>query len=398
MRRERLNIQLAKLLDAYLGRLMWILVWLRIIPPRPPISSNTRKILFIKFWGMGSIILSEPALRWLRKKYPEAEIHYLTLEQNRDLLAMIPAVDRVHCLPFRGPLGFLFQSIVLMRQLRRERYSLVFDAEFFVHYSALLACLVKGERIIGFTRTRSVKERLFDVRVPFRNHLHTSEQFLRLVQKDLGAGPTPFPRLLLPQGNQSSPWHRAKDHRPYVVLNINAGPLALERRWPRERFAELAAALLKSYSYDLVLVGSKPERRYVAPLQEALLFPSRVRNYTGKLNLLELAHLIRRALLMISNDSGPLHMAAALGVPVVGFYGPETPATYGPVSRRKLVFYSDLWCSPCMSLDKAKTVTCINDLACMKHIESQYVIRRVFEFIDVEVVEHEGAAAVAASR
>ncbi|MDA2926306.1 glycosyltransferase family 9 protein [Acidobacteria bacterium AH-259-G07] len=391
MRWERFEIRLAKMLDARLGSLIGVLgLFLQFAPKKRTKPLSVQKILFIKFWGMGSIILSEPALRWLKETYPGVEVHYLTLERNRELFVLIPCVEKVHCLPFGGPFRFLLRSVLLVRQLRRERYNLVFDSEFFANFSALLARLAKGDQVVGFAQAKGVKKQLLHVSIPFSNDLHTAEQFLRLVQKQsMARGENPEPRLLLAEKDLIGKCHPT-NRRPYVVMNINASPLAVERRWPRERFAELARALLESYSFDLVLIGSRSEIPYVASLEKELRFSKRVRNCAGKLSVVRLAHLIRGALLIISNDSGPLHMAAALQVPVVGFYGPETPLRYGPLSTRRLVFYRGLWCSPCMSLDNAKTVNCINNLACMKQIETDDVIRDVFSFIDREIGDQMG--------
>jgi ADP-heptose:LPS heptosyltransferase len=139
--------------------------------------------------------------------------------------------------------------------------------------------------------------------------------------------------------------------------------------------------LLRFYEVDVILTGSRAERRYVDGVEQGLA-GSRVHNLCGMLSLKDLARLLREAACLISNDSGPVHMASALGTPVVGFYGPETPLRYGPLSSRSLVFYEDLWCSPCMSVDNAKTVHCVNDLACMKQIEPAYVVDRVRQFIE----------------
>ena len=172
-------------------------------------------------------------------------------------------------------------------------------------------------------------------------------------------------------------------------MNINASPLAVERRWPRDRFVQLGTALLESYPFDLVLVGSPSEASYVAPVAQTLEqgnATGRVWNWTGLLDLKELARLLRDALVLISNDSGPIHLASAFDLPVVGLYGPETPVRYGPLSSRQRVFYEDLWCSPCMSVHNAKTVHCVNQLACMKGIEAESVIEEVRTFIDTELL------------
>ncbi len=393
---QRFYIQAAKFLDAHLGRVLVRVLGVSRKEARGA-KVKPKKILFIKFWGIGSIILSEPALRRLQQMFPQAEIHYLTLRQNRGLFEMIPAVKRVHCLDFRSPWGFLWQSLFLLPKLRRQGYGLIIDAEFFAHFSVLLAVLAGGRRLAGFAQRRGGKERLLDVALPFLDRRHAAGQFLRLVEVAEGisrrdaetqredAGERP----LLVLGSFRPRLPAPSPQPPYIILNPNASPLAVERRWPRDRFALLGRELLRRYGFEIVLVGAASETGYVRPLEEDLNEPSMVRNLAGKLSLRQLAEVISGSLLLISNDSGPLHMAAALGIPVVGFYGPETPLRYGPLAVQERVFYRGLWCSPCMSLDNAKTVNCINHLACMKEIGVDEVVAGVAEFLEREVLVRE---------
>ncbi|MFQ5737464.1 MAG: glycosyltransferase family 9 protein [Acidobacteriota bacterium] len=390
MKRERLKIRLSKLIDEYVGR-AFILADLALrtfFPRRDSTPGPIRKILFIKFWGIGSIVLSEPALRWLKQAYPEAEIHYLTLARNRDLFGCIPWIEKVRTLAFRGSLSFLIRSLLLIRSLRREGYDLVLDGEFFVNFSGLVARWAEPRCAVGFSRKEGLKRRLQDVSITFQSQLHAAEQFLNLARGKATTLPQP-PRPVLNRQGASS-LELAFENRPYVVINVNASSLALERRWPRERFVRLGKSLLGKYDFDLVLIGSKGEMAYVAPLEQAWRPSRRVHNWTGLLNLPQLASLLASALLLVSNDSGPIHLASAFGVPVVGFYGPETPLRYGPLSPHRLVFYENLWCSPCMSVDNAKTVNCINNVACMKEIKTAHVIREVHQFIRQQVVPGAG--------
>ena len=388
MNREARRIKWAKLVDEYLGALL-VSIAFRLLPRRSVPRTRVRKILFIKFWGIGSIVLSEPSLRWLSRRYPKAELQYLTLERNRALFTLIPSVETVHTLTFGGPWSFFLETVRLLRRLRREDYDLVFDAEFFVNFSGLIAHLSAPSCVVGFARETAPKRRLQDVSIPFHEDAHTCQQFLNLVQESGKGQPHSSRPLLFLDDSSGSFLQTLLEGRTYAVMNINASPLAVERRWPRDRFAQLGTALLESYPFDLVLVGSPSEASYVAPVARTLEqgnATGRVWNWTGLLDLKELARLLRDALVLISNDSGPIHLASAFDLPVVGLYGPETPVRYGPLSSRRRVFYEDLWCSPCMSVHNAKTVHCVNQLACMKSIAAESVIEEVRTFIDTELL------------
>ena len=386
---ERHRIRLSKLADEHVGR--GLISLCRRVKSRgvKTVQHPVRKILFVKFWGIGSVVLTEPALRWLAVAYPGVEIHYLTFARNAHLVKLIPTVARIHTLPFRSFASFVSGCARLLPRLRRERYDLILDGEFFCHFSGLLSYLANpAARIVGFSRPGDPKSRLQTVSTPFHAHRHVARQFLALAR----TGTAAISRV---EGFQTRPWLRLKSDstgppgrdgaRAYAVLNVNASPLARERRWPRRRFSRLGRSLLAKHDFDLVLVGTESERPYVKRVEVELNSPQRVHNLCGLTNLDQLAWLLRNALVVISNDSGPVHLASAFDVPVVAFYGPETPALYGPLSSRKLVFYEKLWCSPCMSVENAKMVNCINRRACMREIDPGRVIRLVHRFIETEV-------------
>lgn len=378
---ETQRIKLAKRLDEYLGRCFILLM-------APSSASSTqrnpttavRRILLVKFWGIGSIILAEPALRYLRQKFPETQIDFLTLAQNRELFALIPHVDQVFALDFKHLGKFVLSAMQLIAQLRRQKYDLIFDAEFFANFSTLVARLLKPRRLIGFSRPHSVKNRLLDLAVPFDDDEHAARNFFRLIEAGAGDESTQCEKNILPR--LVLPFARAKKWRPTVIMNINASALALERRWPQERFVHLAKWLLRRYELEMILIGSRPEKKYTQAVAQALASPARVHDLAGALTLIELAELILHASLIISNDSGPLHLAAALQKPVVGFYGPETPKRFGPLCDTRLIFYLGLPCSPCMSVDNAKTVNCTNNRRCMLDLTVGMVIPRLQQFID----------------
>lgn len=385
MLKETQRIKIAKWIDEYVGRLLILFVdRLRPILHHHRTTTKVDRILFVKFWGIGSIILCEPALRYLRKKFPEARLDFLTLAQNRELFKLMPHVDQVYAADFRRLGRFLISAVRLIVRLRRQKYDLIFDAEFFANFSTLVATLARPRQVIGFSRTASIKSRLLDVAVPFHDDEHAAENFLRLVKIGTGAESAPnesenFPRLILP----SSPAATLRfSSRPGVVMNVNASPLALERRWPQEHFVSLAKWLLKKYQTDLILIGARGEAKYTQAVAQAIAAPGKIHNLAENLNLIELAGLIRPAALFISNDSGPLHLAAALQKPVVGFYGPETPKRFGPLCKNRLIFYLGLPCSPCMSVDNAKTVNCTNQMRCMIDLKVSMVIPRLQRFID----------------
>ena len=104
---------------------------------------------------------------------------------------------------------------------------------------------------------------------------------------------------------------------------------------------------------------------------------TQVVNLAGRTSLGELIGVFKRLALFVTNDSGPLHIAAALGVPTVSFFGPETPVLYGPKGRDSLIFYKGIYCSPCLSVFNAKTAPCKGQNICMQSICSDEVLEAI---------------------
>ncbi|NUO80494.1 glycosyltransferase family 9 protein [candidate division KSB1 bacterium] len=376
-----LRIKIAKWLDEYLGRMLIALVRsLRLGRRGANEQAAPARILVIKFWGLGSIILLEPTLRRLRERFPSARLDFLTLTQNREVFALLPHVQRVHVLDFHHPLRFILNTVKSILHLRQQRYDLIFDAEFFANFSALLARLAAPQKLVGFSREHGHKRELLDSAVPFHDDEHAAKNFLRLITLDSSCNALRHSNKTMPRLQLAAHTHE-RIAGSYIVMNVNASPLALERRWPRENFVSLARWLLHRYEIRLMLIGNTAERNHTQQIAAALDDSKRVLNLAGTLSLRALAGLIHNAALFISNDSGPLHLAAALQKPVVGFYGPETPKRFGPLCERQLIFYLGLSCSPCMSVDNAKTVNCTNQLRCLRELRVLDVISPLQRFI-----------------
>jgi ADP-heptose:LPS heptosyltransferase len=142
------------------------------------------------------------------------------------------------------------------------------------------------------------------------------------------------------------------------VLNPNAGELSLERRWPAPRFIELAQRLISAEGWSVVLIGSKAEREYTEGIAHRVASPRCV-NLAGELDVSELVYVLSRANVVVTNDSGPMHVAATIGAPTLGLFGPETPVMYGPLGLRARALYRPPSCSPCINVHDNKVASCI---------------------------------------
>lgn len=376
-----------KIVDEYVGSAIALLLLpLRMIRRRKS-KLHPRKILVIKFWGIGSVTLTTPFLRHLKKIWPQCEIHYLSLQSNGELCSLISEIDAVHTISITSLFSFFKTTAKTVRALRLQRFDVVYDLEFFTNVSAIVGMMTGAGERVGFVDPR----RRFDVRkllytrcVRFLDKEHAARNFIRQIDPD---APILFPGF----------------HRPYlqiptvensfsVIFNINASQLAYERRWTLEGFRHLALHLIDRFGVHIFLTGAKEEIDYVGRFAETLGRANSVSNLCGKLTMSEFVDLMGATRLVVTNDSGPLHIASALNVPTICFFGPETPQRYGSLSDQSLTFYKGLWCSPCMTLSNLKTVNCVNNMECMKQILFMEIRDKVDQFVRSVMGLHEKIA------
>lgn len=330
-----------------------------------------REILLIKFWGIGSLQLLTPAVRSLRERFPDARITLLTLRGNAEFAIGLGCFDSVETLDVTGSgwARVLWRIARLFRQVRGARFDRVYDFEFFTRFSAVVSLFTGAPVVRGFASPTIDRGDFHTATVPFNRYWHVARNFRALAEGengheietdavtrfDVSEGATRALRNELERRGLAA-------NRPFVVLNPNAGELSLERRWPAENFARLAKRLIVEDELAVVLIGTKSEAAYVQAIEEAIDTIPRgtLFNLSGSLTVSQLAALLRSAECAVSNDSGPMHIAAALGTATLGLFGPETPLMYAPIGRRVRVLWEPPVCSPCINVHDNKVANCIH--------------------------------------
>ena len=363
--------------------------------PLPP--GQVRKILLLKMWGMGSMVLASPLLEKLRLRHPGARIDFVTLLENAAIVKMYPGIERLITIDLgRGTFRFLFDTVRTLWSIRREGYDLLLDLEFFTRFSAIFSFLAGPTWSHGFSAKGNWRGKLHDVEVPFNAYNHVASNFLTVLRGDYMnpveaeelARPGVLPRLSPPVGSWESCRRRLSQHpawregEPIVVVNPNAGDMALERRWPASHVTALLTDLTARCSVNLVLIGSPTERGYVESLVAESDPGSRVISLAGETDIAELVALFAHAAVVVTNDSGPMHIAAAAGASTVALFGPETPTLYSPLrsarEQRHIVHHQKLACSPCMFVHDNKVLSCwFAQAKCMAGIEPADVVASV---------------------
>jgi len=348
---------------------------------------SVKKILVTKYLGMGSILLATPTMRALKEAYPDSKLVFLTFEHNAAFARLIPLIDEVRSVRTSSFPALARDLVGLLPGLRQERFDLVFDLEFFARFSTIVSFLSGGLMRIGYYLPKLWRGDLLTHQIHFNPYRHVTEVFasqlasLGLTVTDFSLTPPAVTDAALDAVAAILDSSGVAPGEKLIVVNANASDLSRERCWPPEHFAAIISAAAELPGRRLLLVGSCDEAAFVERLYTML--PSHVRpnviNLAGKLAIDEFIALLTRVHLCISNDSGPLHIAAALGIPTVSFFGPETPSLYGPVGKEHIVFYSGLYCSPCLNVFNAKRAMCNGDNRCMQAITPEAVIATLLD-------------------
>lgn len=366
---KRIPMRRLQQADKILGTLAFLALQpLRLVrklwKPKP---GNT--VLMIKFWGIGSIQLLGPAVQSLRQRHPGCPIHILTLIENAEFARRLGLFDRVTTLDVADSswLRILKRIFTLLVELRRNRFRAVYDFEFFTRFSAVMTFLVRSPESTGFSSPHIWRGWLHSHNFPFNRYWHVGRNFRGLAGGENGHELTW--RDLIPAQTNATDERELQDvisesslagAGPIVVLNPNAGSLSLERRWPPDHFAELARRLIREEGAQVALIGSAGEAEWTGQVA-AMLGPQHgdhVANLAGKLSLGGLGVLLQRADVVVSNDSGPMHLAAAYGAPTLGLFGPETPVMYAPLGSSARALYRPPACSPCINVHENKVANC----------------------------------------
>ena len=343
-----------------------------------------KKILLIKYFGIGSIILAQPTVSAARKAFPDAKLYFLTFSNNREIPKLFGNVDEILCAELKPIWKFLWDNLRILFYLKRQKIDIAFDLEFFSRFTSIMTYLTGAGKRIELYSEILWRGDLYTSGVKFNPYFHVRENFLRLAREagidtDKAVSPKPIiTDAIKKDAVDILKANGAGEKDIKVCINVNAGELAIERRWPAEYFVMLMDRL-SAYNIKQVLVGDKESIRYVARIISGLHTTANIVNLAGKTTLAELAGVFSKSNLLISNDSGPLHLADAVGIPVVALFGPETPVIYGPKNNDNLIFYKELICSPCLSVLNAKTVICKDNNKCMRSISPDEVYNAIIK-------------------
>lgn len=329
--------------------------------------SEARQILVLALGPIGDTLFATPALRALRKRFPESHITAVLWERSREVLEGNPRPDRILAA------GSVLELLSILSRARQQKYDLAVGLS---HQGSRFAHLSGARTQAVFPE---VGNTLIWPDLPVRR-MHVIEHCLAVV-RDLGAEGSEETELWLSQKERTAARRFLCEEgigqaEPFVTIHAG-GRFFRAKRWPAASFIDLVRRLQGNLGIRVVIVGGRDE----------VLLAEHVRSGGGphtivacaRLSLKETAALIAESRLFIGNDSAPLHVAATVGTPTVALFGPTHPQTFGPRGRGHTTVYKALDCSPCFQFLGSPTQYIVH---CMKaHCMSSISVNEVFEAV-----------------
>lgn len=331
---------------------------------------DARRICLIKPSALGDIVQTLPLLPVLRERFPDAEISWVVGSQFANLLEGHPCLDELILFDRRGGAASFLR---LLLGLRKRRFDLVFDLQGLLR-TGLMTWATGAALRLGLETAREGAGLACHFSLPNTNrhvpaHLRTWQ-----VAEALGMGGRRR-ETIIPVPEEDRIWaeNRLAEFSSRLLV-IHAGAQWETKRWPPGQFAFVAAKAARHFGIATVLVGSPEERRITDQIEcqvKKFVPSSRVLNLAGETTLKKLAAVLERAEVVLSNDSGPMHMAAGLGRPVLGVFTCTSPARSGPPGEEHVLISTRLSCAA--GYHKHCPHRGESHLACLEELEAERV-------------------------
>ena len=353
------------------------------------LTRSPENILIIRLSAIGDVVNVLPALRLLRSHFPDAKITWLVEDRASEILTDHPDIDEVIIYPrkkwqneilkINKSLKITSEAISFYKRLRRNHYDLVIDFQGNLK-SAVMNLITGSGKRLGFGKGHSKEFNYLSTQYqayPVGKKIHRIDKNLSLL-KELGIE-TRFLRPELPGTKEGEEYiskfinKNTNPSLPIIIIHPGTSKFGSFKQWSPLNYTLLADMILEKYEANIIFTWGPNEFDVIKEI---------VRNMKHKAipacetrSIKQLIELIKSATLFIGGDTGPLHIASIMNIPVVGIYGPKDPKIYGPYNSKAIVIKKDLPCSPC------KKRTC-GDPICMTSIIPNDVFCEVEKLIE----------------
>lgn len=344
-----------RIFDKYVGIPAIILLAIFTNKKRRIPIENIKKILIIKLAAIGDSILLIPALRTIKKNFPNAEISFICSEINYSVIKKIPYVDKIINCNVHSFLINPFRFFKFISDLRKEKYELVIDAGQWERINAIMTMLVRADYTIGFKTERQHKHFGYDSVVPHLRNKHELENFLDLL--------IPVGINISNEDKKLEYFLNTEDYnfadkfwlksgfvdKTVICLHPGCGQNGQPREWDVQNYIELGKRLV---NYDenirILITGADFEKDRCMEIAEGI--KKNVINTAGQFPLDNVVALVQKVKLIVCSNTGMLHIASCVGTKTMGLHGPTNPAKWGSYNKNAVLIQSDKFCSPCLYL------------------------------------------------
>ncbi len=381
-----MSIGLIKFIDKFIGVPYCIILGIirLFIKKEMPKEERTKNILIIQLWGIGETILTVPAIKALKERYNKTAIDILCTPRNKDVYFKYPFISKLNVVNLNI---FSLKWFVLKNW---KKYDIVIDMEEYLNTSAIMSFFI-GKYTIGYSH--GARSLTYSKKVKYNDKQHISKTFFDLV-KVLGVkGTVNKLEKLNYTGTDKKivglelKYSGIKKKHLLIGIAPGAAESSKSRIWPKENFAKLIEKIyLKKKNVKIVLIGANYEKELnesIIDLVESKRIRKSIFNLAGKFTLRQTFYLISRCNVLISNDSGPMHIGAAMGVKTIGLFGPNLPLRFAPFNKKSKAIYKKMPCSPCINVHKGKVPECFysetsrDHQKCMKEIKVKDSLRYI---------------------
>ena len=398
-----MKVNTQRLIDRYIGTIICRVfsMYYRFFTKESK-PGQIKKILIIQLSEMGALVLAYPMFQYLKEKFPNAVLHIIVFEKNREvaeLLGVIPS-ENILTINDKSMSAFLKDTAGVLFSMRKIQFDTVIDCELFSRISSILAFLSGSAVRVGFhphTQEGLYRGNFINRPVLYNPYYHISRQFLTLVEaidsdtQPKAKGRIPNETLTIPTMEVGQKEIEKAKKRLYdsargiegkkIVLIYPGGGLLPIRAWPLDYYCRLTAELLH-VGYAVCIIGLADDKNVANTILSQNRNPSCV-DLTGYTKTIrELMTIFHFSSLLITNDGGPGHFAAMTPIPTIIFYGPETPTLYGTMNENAVNYYLDFSCSPCVTAYNHRKSPCDGNNLCLKTIRPDDVLTKALEILE----------------
>jgi ADP-heptose:LPS heptosyltransferase len=329
-------------------------------------SHDHLRLLIIRPGGIGDAVLLIPAILAIKKILPESTVDILAEKRNGAVFLLCPNIDSVY--HYDKPKE-LFGAV-------RGKYDIVIDTEQWHRLSAVVTKLVNAPRTIGYATNE--RKKMFTDPIRYSQDDYEVMNFINLIAPITGdeTFDEEMPFLTIPETSAGAINHLLRGFGNRNIIAIFPGGSIVERKWGNGRFHQTAKLLCEN-GYGIVVVGGKDDVRAGEEITQGL---ANSINLCGTLSLPETAAILKESSLLITGDSGIMHIGYGLGIKVLALFGPGREKKWAPRGKNCKVINKNLPCSPCTTF--GYTATCRENAACMSTITVEEVVREAMALLD----------------